>query len=274
MARICECFVRISHAVLLVQYATGFGLPLWSPTRSCRQSSSLITTRSIGCSLSQNAPEVWVQEAEEGFVDEEENLEDGEVCHRSVKAFASSVETSILPEPRFLGAGALVQRPGGSPICDAWTADAMLEEGGPNLQLQGACIILDDLLLFHLRRHEDSIFGLQTFVVKCGGLESEYSCASYMAAMSRGFQPFKEMVRKKSIYSTALFDHDLDGLVMDATEGKKVYQRLSEQGEVDSITTTIFRLLPDDDTIRRHTKKRFTFQISQRNGTDDGNREQ
>eukprot|EP00977_Amphora_coffeiformis_P030199 scaffold45428_cov176-Amphora_coffeaeformis.AAC.3 len=249
-------YMRICHALLWIQCATGFGRPLSSPTRANRQL----------CKLSQPTPEVWVQEAETGFVDEEENLEEGEVCHRSVKAFASSVKTSILP--RFLGAGALVQRPGGSLVCDAWTADAMLDEGGPNLQLQGACQILDDLLLFHFqqqqeRNEDDSILGLQTFVVKCGGgLESEYSCASYMAAMSRGFHPLKEMIRKSSIYSSALYDHDLDGLVMDATEGKQIYQTLSQQGEINSTASAILDLLPDDDTIRRHITKRFTVQQS------------
>ena len=231
------------------------------------------TTRQ-SCKLSQqHTPEIWIQEAEAGFVDEEENLEEGEICHRSVKAFASSVATSILPIPRFLCAGALVQRPGDSPVCDAWTADSILDEGGPNLQLQGACRILEDLLLFHLRRqhheHNDEIdddsiiLRLQTFVVKCGsGSESEYSCASYMAAVSRGFRPLKEMIRKSSIYSSVLYDNDVDGLVMDVNEGKRNYETLSEQEGPDSTASSILHLLPDDDAMRRHTTKRFTLQQS------------
>ena len=254
MARRYKCYMRVCHALLWMQYATG--LPLSPPTRKPQRPFS----------LSQHAPEVWVQEAEAGFVDKEENLEEGEVCQRSVKAFASSIETetSIL---RFLGAGALVQRPGDSLVCDAWTADAILDEGGPNLKLQGACQILDDLLLFHLQQHQrnggGSILGLQTFVVKCGGgLESESSCASYMAAMSRGFHPLREMIRKSSIYSSALYNHDLDGLVMDAAQGKRFYKTISEQGDKNSTASLILDFLPGDETIQRHTTKRFTVQQS------------
>jgi len=163
-------------------------------------------------------PRIWIEDAEEGFVDEDENLEPGEVCLKSVKSFASGVvpvvasskresisqstSTSIRVvrhgiadtnpekkidneddeeyEKRFLSAGALVQRPSyhkdqyhdddddhnkspssvkaatetGTGICDAWMADSILTEGGPNLQLQGALRVLDDLFLFHLQREQ------------------------------------------------------------------------------------------------------------------------
>eukprot|EP00537_Pseudo-nitzschia_pungens_P005593 CAMPEP_0172367116 /NCGR_PEP_ID=MMETSP1060-20121228/19300_1 /TAXON_ID=37318 /ORGANISM="Pseudo-nitzschia pungens, Strain cf. cingulata" /LENGTH=441 /DNA_ID=CAMNT_0013091241 /DNA_START=102 /DNA_END=1427 /DNA_ORIENTATION=- len=169
-------------------------------------------------------PSVWIEDAEEGFVDEDENLEPGEVCLKSVKSFASGVVSDRAVdirlirevgdgfrgnerddetvEKRFLSAGALVQRPSYSYsdkeeradgqwndagntseedssslaaaaptappptatatapttttafICDAWMADSILSEGGPNLQLQGALQVLDDLFLFHLQREQ------------------------------------------------------------------------------------------------------------------------
>jgi len=33
-------------------------------------------------------PKVWIEDSEEGFVDEDENLEPGEVCLKSIKSFA------------------------------------------------------------------------------------------------------------------------------------------------------------------------------------------
>lgn len=270
MTRVPHCFVRVCLAALGTFCAIGFGLAPRSSTLipTKRQYSSLRTTASVMYQFSHNVPEIWVEEAEDDFVDEDENLEEGEVCHRSVKAFASSPGKSSsakLMTPRFLGAGALVQRPGDSLVCDAWTGDAILEEGGPNLQVPGACMILDDLLLFHLQRQHgddnaDSILGLQTFVVKCGDMESEYSCASYMAAMCRGFQPLKDAVRENTIYSSSLYDKDLDGFVIDAVKARNVYEKLSERGKFDSTASKISRFLPDDDTIRRHTIKRFTVQ--------------
>jgi hypothetical protein len=215
-------------------------------------------------------PVIWVEDAEADFVDEEENLEDGEVCIKSLKAFASKpvAETEEdSSEPRFLCAGALVQRPPSSQVCDAWTADSILMEGGPNLQLQGALKLLDELLLFQLRRHSDNpILALQTFVVKCGSLDSEYTCASYMAATARGFRPLRELVRINSIYTASCYDNDLDGSVLGAQEGKEIYRKLAFIEEDESVSledqriasTSIYHLLPDDDTIRRLTHKRYT----------------
>ena len=211
-------------------------------------------------------PTVWVEEADEDFVDENENLEQGEVCLKSLKAFASrptSVEEAF--GPRFLCAGALVQRPPESHVCDAWTADSMLDDGGPNLQFQGASKVLDELLFFHLQRSRDNtIWGLQTFVVKCGSLDSEYTCASYMAASARGFRPLRDMVRVTSIYSPSFYDNDLEGLVLDAEHGKAMYQKLAHTDVGGSwsfddrmIASKIYQLLPDDDTRRRCTHKRY-----------------
>lgn len=207
---------------------------------------------------------IWMQDAEEDFVDEDENLEDGEICLKSVKAFASpAVEGDA---PRFLSAGALVQR--GSLVdenircvCDAWTADAILEEGGPNLQLQGACLVLDELLLTHLQhQQEDPIGALQTFVVQCGSIEKETSCASYMAAYSRGFRPLKNLLRESSIYtkSTYASSGSLDGMLLDTGIARDAYGRLVEVDCPNHGTISqILQLLPEDDLVQRFTIKRF-----------------
>ncbi|KAL3932191.1 MAG: hypothetical protein SGBAC_010969 [Bacillariaceae sp.] len=212
--------------------------------------------------------DVWIQDAEEDFVDEDENLEDGEICLKSVKAFASpAVEGDA---PRFLSAGALVQR---SPlvdenircVCDAWTADAILEEGGPNLQLRGACLVLDELLLTHLQHQhqqhqDDSIGALQTFVVQCGSIEKETSCASYMAAYSRGFRPLKDLLRESSIYTKSTYANSgsLDGMLLDIGVARGAYGRLVEVDCPNHGTTSkILQLLPEDDRVQRFTIKRF-----------------
>lgn len=246
--------------------------------RSCHASrGGGLTGVHSGSRLFNRFPIVWVEDSEDDFVDEDENLEDGEVCLKSLKAFSSKPvaateddndDGDYFAEPRFLCAGALVQRRPESQVCDAWTADSILMEGGPNLQLQGAVKVLDELLLFQLQRHSDNtILALQNFVVKCGSLDSEYTCASYMAAIARGFRPLKELVRVDSVYTSSYYDNDLDGLVMDAEEGRDLYRKLasiendeSSKLSIDDlrIVSTIYRLLPDDDTIRRFTHKRYT----------------
>lgn len=214
---------------------------------------------------------MWIQEAENDFVDEDENLEDGEVCLKSVKAFASPALDDEDEEPRFLSAGALVQRPfmgkGIGVVCDAWTADAILEEGGPNLQLQGACLVLDELLLFHLQQQQqqqktDPIGALQTFIVQCGSLEKETSCASYMAAKSQGFRPLKDLLRESSIYtkSTYVGGGSMDGMVLDIDKAQDTYGRLIQLLDCPNHGTIskILELLPDDDLVQRFTIKRFS----------------
>ena len=275
-------------------------LPLQCRSSSCirvRKAGTVSTLFSVAQQhqQQQQPPIVWIQEAERDFVEEDENLEDGEVCLRAVKAFASSSSAPALrekesesptpmlsllsPEPRFLAAGALVQRPSPSAVCDAWTADAILEQGGPNLQVQGAGQILDDLLLYHLQRCRDGdndknddkmIEALQTFVVKCGGggndddcMESEYTCASYMAAKSRGFRPLADMIRVSSIYSAHLYEGDVHGLVLDVSQAKKQYQQRLDVDTTSHLcsadmTSKILSLLPDEECLRRYTTKRFT----------------
>jgi hypothetical protein len=210
-------------------------------------------------------PIVWVQDAEEDFVDEDENLEDGEVCLKSVKAFASPALVEDDDEPRFLSAGALVQRPlvveDTRSVCDAWTADTILENGGPNLQLQGASLVLDELLFFHLEQQQgDPIGALQNFVVHCGSIEKESSCASYMAANSRGFRPLKDLLRASSIYTKSTYvDGGLDGMVLDIDTARNTYERLIEMDCPNRGTISkILQLLPDDDLVQRFTIKRFS----------------
>ena len=84
-------------------------------------------------------------------------------------------------------------------------ADAIMEngQGGPNLQMQGAMQVLDHLFCHFLqlqhencrKKHATAIGSSNPlsctwhFVVQCGGGEDEYTCASYHAALSRGFVP-------------------------------------------------------------------------------------
>jgi len=169
------------------------------------------------------AVKVWLEEAEKGFVDEDENLMTGEICLRAVKAFASNSdddddETS---KQRFLCAGALVQRPG-SNICDVWMADSSLDEA--NIQLQGAVLVLDDLFGFHLKRSNacDLENLVSNFIVQCGRIESEYHCASYMSARFRGFRPLKDLWRLLE---------DSESGVLSCESSYKYVQGLSEEDE-------------------------------------------
>jgi len=232
--------------------------------RHCHHSTSRGWALHVSSRAGVLPPTVWIKDAGEDFVDEDENLEDGEVCLKSVKAFASPVLVED-DEPRFLSAGALVQRPlvGESIrlVCDAWTADAILDEGGPNLQLQGACLVLDELLLFHLEQQQaDPIVALQTFVVQCGSIEKESSCASNMAAKSRGFRPLQDLFRESSVYTkSTYFGGSLDGMVLDIEKARGAYGRLIEMDCPNHGTISkILQLLPDDDLVQRFTIKRFS----------------
>ena len=207
---------------------------------------------------------VWIEEAEDGFVDEEENLEDGEVCLRAVKAFASDPECPLTK--RFLCAGALIQRPY-SPVCDAWTADGLLDNGGPNLQLVGALKVLDELFAHHLTVHDDDpVTALRTFCVQCGSGQDEYTCASHMAATTRGFQPLRRLVQVNSIYDEEDYE-DLDGMVFAYKSGKRRYtealianDRFDDDDDdnddegIDESHHSLFsilQLLPDEATVKR-----------------------
>uniref|UniRef100_A0A7S3Q258 Uncharacterized protein n=1 Tax=Chaetoceros debilis TaxID=122233 RepID=A0A7S3Q258_9STRA len=194
-----------------------------------------------------SAVRVWVEPAEEGFVDEDENLMMGEVCLRAVKAFAGNINldqeqneqddamdrrsdpvlvpvafemkdsddsagedvlskatTNNIKDRRLLCAGALVQRPSTRTssssssssqilVCDAWMADGFMDE--TNLQFQGARQVLDDLFYHHLNTSSSSQLLeeiLYTFVVQCGGMESDWHFASHRAVKSRGFKQLKQ----------------------------------------------------------------------------------
>lgn len=257
----------VHHAVLLLLLACwtrlseGFAIAPSVISNSWEKSKFLIVQKHTICCGS--LPKVWVEDAEDDFVDEEENLEEEEVCLKSLKAFCSSDND----DPLFLCAGALVQRPE-SKVCDAWTADSLL--ASPNLQLQGATKILDQLFLFHLRQHEDdSLCGLRYFVLRCAE-EQETAFASHKASQLRGFRPLQEnMLRADSIYTSHCYDHDWEGaMVFDYWLGKQRYKEqaavfLEEQNEGEPFYTEqqtileILDLLPDADTIQRHTIKRY-----------------
>lgn len=170
---------------------------------------------------------MYIEEAEDGFVDHEENLEEGEMCVKVLKAFATDKDDEKL----FLCAGALVLR-APSPIAtdatnmtiyDAWMADAIMGgKGGPNLQVQGAMCVLDDLYrLFLSTCADDRDHNNAVFVVQCGRATSEYTCASYSAALSRGFRPIEDMIAQgyspegESESSSFWRDEVVDGLVLD-----------------------------------------------------------
>lgn len=191
-------------------------------------------------------PRVFIEEAEDGFVDHEENLEEGEMCIKAVKAFAKQNDEKL-----FLCAGALVRRPP-SPITtntdatsltiyDAWTADAIMSgKGGPNLQVQGAMCVLDDLYRLFLSTCADRD---SVFVIQCGRATSEYTCASYSAALSRGFRPIEDMIAQNHSgegESESSFWHEeiVDGLVLDPAlcieryTNLAWYHRKTSQGDV------------------------------------------
>ena len=187
--------------------------------------------RWIAVSLS---AKVWVEEADDGFVDKEENLEEGEECLRAVKSFAGDPK-------RLLCAGALVARPPPSRKVDAWMADAILDDGqgGPNLQVQGAVQVLDDILLFYLRERQNSTSSarlLRDFHVQCGSMESEFTCASYQAALVRGFAPHKIIMNLD------------DGMRFDPSVGVERYQKVATEYELSPTglaAAEILSLLPN-----------------------------
>lgn len=182
-------------------------------------------------------PKVWVEEAEEGFVDDKENLEEGEILVKALKAFSGGSG-----EWKFLCAGALVQRPPASPgsseakIYDAWMADAIMSgDGGPNLQTQGAVQVLDELFRCYLS-HEGARGDESercTFVVRCGRESSEYTCASYRAALSRGFIPVEQyfdLQLEQLCGGAADTDAIDDGMLLDVSVGIERFTSLAWYG--------------------------------------------
>ena len=96
-------------------------------------------------------PVILVEEAETGFVDDKENLEEGETLLRAVKAFGlcGGGQEDAARRKDFLCAGALVQRPTyDATTHDIWVADSLEEDGlSPNLQVKGAMQVIDELLV-------------------------------------------------------------------------------------------------------------------------------
>ena len=262
-------FTILRFCSIHIDVASSFALLPSSPSSSPKQqqlhhnAKSRMLIEQLFC---QRPPTVWIEDAEDNFVDEDENLEDGEVCLKAIKAFASNPDSDDEHAGhRFLAAGALVRRPN-SKVCDAWTADAFLDDGGPNLILSGASLILDELLMFHLKQKksdDDPILGLRTFVLHCGkDTNSEYTCASYMAGQSRGFQLLTEQLRKSSIYSPYLYQNDLDGFVLDPELAKERYNLLMQTEttyNISELAKELIDLLPGDETIQRFTTKRYTI---------------
>jgi hypothetical protein len=211
--------------------------------------------RSRGLELSAKC-KVWIEHADDGFVDEDENLMTGEVCLRSMKAFASDPDDG---EKRFLGAAALVSRPSSdsdSDICDCWMADSVLKE--TNIQVQGAMLLLDDLFYYHLQRsNANTVEGMiSSFVVQSGSAESEYHCASYMAALNRGFKPLKDLTYDQShayahLEHLDLEDEDLDSLVFDISSGIERYFLNRSSDLAMSISDMIQRVKPES-ILERH----------------------
>lgn len=234
-----------------------------------------------------HAVKVWVELAEDGFVDEDENLMTGETCLRAVKAYAASTSSTqehdtnhneTTASKRFLCAGALVQRPN-SQMCDAWMADCLLDE--TNLQLQGALLILDDLFEFHLRRNTREGTGddddqqqqqqpqqhkqydfrknvIHTFVVQSGSLDSEYHCASYMAATLRGFRPFKDISRDTAACISKDFEmavvqdeEDPNAMIFDLRHGLEQYMSEKVQSNSPKARSIANILSKEEKTIRQ-----------------------
>ena len=141
---------------------------------------------------------IELREAEAHFVDEEENLEEGEKLLRAIKAFD---ERGVM-----LCAGALVRSThdenyetdgwdralqllsdtssGESEVRyfhDLWLGDSIESGVGPNIQMKGALSVLDCLFLHHLRHASAS----EKFRVHADG---DLASASRSAARSRGFK--------------------------------------------------------------------------------------
>lgn len=220
-----------------------FGVRPWgvsanhlAPARD-RPRRSSTSSRRLRQGGARSAVEVWIEDAEDGFVDREENLEDGEVLLKAVKAFASDPDDPA--SRRFLSAGALVQRPpeltpgenkqnDALPVIyDAWVADAIMDggSGGPNLQLRGVMQVLDDLFRDFLSLDGSDSCSERIFVVQCGSGDSQFTCASHRAAVARGFRPVDEIAWPDCAVAGAP-NRDLgidDGMIFDPLLGVGCY---------------------------------------------------
>ena len=143
-------------------------------------------------------PVILVEEAETGFVDDKENLEEGETLLRAVKAFGlcGGGQEDAARRKDFLCAGALVQRPTyDATTHDIWVADSLEEDGlSPNLQVKGAMQVIDELFLTHLRLERNALndSGETIKLVVQTGSHSPTLVASHFAALSRGFRQMDE----------------------------------------------------------------------------------
>ena len=209
--------------------------------------SLLVSSKGIRLSAQQQQQNVWIEEAKEGFVDEDENLMTGEVCLRAMKAFANDPDTTS-NSTRFLGAAALVRRPS-SAICDCWIADSLLEE--TNIQIQGTMLLIDDLFLYHLERSNANTLEemISTFIIQSGRKESEYHCASYMSALNRGFKPLKDIIIDNNNDTTPQLSHldleeeDHDSLIFDISTGIERYAQIDFNPIATSISNLIQRTI-------------------------------
>ena len=153
---------------------------------------------------------VELREAEEHFVDEEENLEEGEKLLRAIKAFDdrgvmlcagalvrtslgenyqadawdTAFQTLVAQQDRSAGSAGGGERGAQAQeeqiYHDLWLGDSVEEGVGPNLQIKGALAVLDTLFLHHLRLARSG----ERFRVHADG---DLASACRTAAQMRGF---------------------------------------------------------------------------------------
>ena len=189
---------------------------------------------------------VSIREAEEGFVDSD-HLEAGETLIQAIKAFDE--------DARFLCAGALLRREASSdsaPVHDCWIADSVEPGVGPNLQLQGAQLVLDELFLLHIQRcHLESNGGgggggeqMAHGGVDCcefnvlAGTGEGTTAASRAAALSRGFTSEVECSDSGEV------------VLRFGVDGANCYQNAAKNSPT---ARQVYQLLQRKTAARRHT---------------------
>lgn len=118
---------------------------------------------------------IHIEEAEEWFVDAEENLEEGEKLLKAVKSFDRGI---------LLCAGALTCRTSedGQRVYDLWLGDSIERGVGANLQIKGCLLALDVLFTEYLTKALPHPRPGTHLHVHCPG-----DTASKLAAVQRGF---------------------------------------------------------------------------------------
>ena len=236
-------YLRIIHLI-------NFFIPVFSFQVSIQRWNQRISTSRLS---SHRQVSVWVEEAEDGFVDEEENLMTGEKCVKVVKAFATDPDDEN--DHRFLCAGALIKRPD-SDVYDAWMADSLLDE--PNTQFKGALLALDYLFAHYLEQciqfgqdsSETTFEEISAkFFLQCGSINSEYHCASNMAARERGFRPIKDFINASDSSSSHRVleyidtdEEDIDSMIFDVDRGVSKYSSDLYSSNAISILNAINRI--------------------------------